>query len=100
LLGGAEEPADRSGSIHPKGNTHMDLAHREVSIRERAYAIWEEEGRPDGREWDHWERASREVMNRAILSTNTATADKAASVGTARKGTRARARQTSKPVHS
>jgi Protein of unknown function (DUF2934) len=29
----------------------------EQRIRERAYAIWEQEGRPDGREHAHWERA-------------------------------------------
>ena len=32
-------------------------------IRERAHAIWEREGRPDGREQDHWEQARREVEN-------------------------------------
>lgn len=41
----------------------MQLAQQEAMIRERAYAIWESEGRPDGREWDHWERASREVVH-------------------------------------
>jgi len=25
--------------------------------RERAYRIWEEEGRPEGRHADHWQRA-------------------------------------------
>lgn len=30
-------------------------------IRERAHAIWEQEGRPDGRELEHWERAEREL---------------------------------------
>jgi hypothetical protein len=40
----------------------MELAHKEGLIRERAYALWEQEGRPDGREWDHWERASREIV--------------------------------------
>ncbi|MBV8399472.1 MAG: DUF2934 domain-containing protein [Acetobacteraceae bacterium] len=29
----------------------------EQRIRERAYQIWEEEGRPDGRALEHWERA-------------------------------------------
>jgi hypothetical protein len=29
----------------------------EQQIRERAYQIWEEEGRPEGRAFDHWERA-------------------------------------------
>ena len=34
---------------------------REEKIRERAHQIWEQEGRPDGLEQEHWERASREV---------------------------------------
>ena len=42
----------------------MDNVMQESQIRERAYAIWEEEGRPDGREWDHWERASYEILAR------------------------------------
>ena len=41
----------------------MDAAVYEAAIRQRAYYIWEEEGRPGGREWDHWERASREVLS-------------------------------------
>lgn len=31
------------------------------SIRERAYALWEEHGRPHGREHEHWEQARREI---------------------------------------
>jgi Protein of unknown function (DUF2934) len=34
---------------------------KEQAIRERAYAIWEEEGRPEGRHLDHWLRAEAEV---------------------------------------
>lgn len=34
---------------------------RERRIRERAYRIWEEEGRPHGRQEEHWRQASREV---------------------------------------
>ena len=29
-------------------------------IRDRAYAIWQEEGRPEGRDADHWHRAEAE----------------------------------------
>jgi hypothetical protein len=29
----------------------------EKRIRDRAYYLWEEEGRPHGRDQDHWERA-------------------------------------------
>lgn len=37
---------------------------REQQIRARAYEIWESEGRPDGKEAEHWERAAREVAER------------------------------------
>lgn len=30
---------------------------REDRLRQRAYAIWEAEGRPDGREHEHWAQA-------------------------------------------
>lgn len=31
-------------------------------IRERAYLLWEREGRPDGRHIDHWLQAERELL--------------------------------------
>jgi len=34
---------------------------RKQTIRERAYAIWEQEGRPDGKDLDHWLRAEAET---------------------------------------
>ncbi|EYD78083.1 Acyl-CoA dehydrogenase [Rubellimicrobium mesophilum DSM 19309] len=34
---------------------------REERIRERAYRLWEQEGRPHGRHEDHWHQASQEV---------------------------------------
>ncbi len=34
----------------------QDLERR---IRERAYALWEEDGRPEGRADEYWERARR-----------------------------------------
>jgi hypothetical protein len=33
----------------------------EEKIRARAYAIWEKEGRPDGKHLEHWLRAKRLV---------------------------------------
>ncbi|HUO93156.1 MAG TPA: DUF2934 domain-containing protein [Rhizomicrobium sp.] len=33
----------------------------EQRIRERAHAIWEAEGRPDGCEKEHWQRACHEL---------------------------------------
>jgi hypothetical protein len=35
---------------------------REQKIRERAHALWEAEGRPEGREHDHWREAERQVV--------------------------------------
>jgi hypothetical protein len=32
---------------------------RRAKIRARAYAIWEQEGRPDGKQLDHWVQAKR-----------------------------------------
>jgi hypothetical protein len=38
-------------------NLQNDTPERENRIRERAYHLWEEDGRPEGREQDYWERA-------------------------------------------
>jgi len=40
---------------------HSAATDREGKIRERAYRIWQDEGSPDGREYDHWHQAEREV---------------------------------------
>ena len=40
----------------------MSMTQVDTLIRERAYAIWEREGRPEGRERQHWEQAAREVL--------------------------------------
>jgi len=34
---------------------------REQIVRDTAYAIWEAEGRPDGREGEHWRLAEERV---------------------------------------
>ena len=34
---------------------------REDRVRERAHRLWEEEGRPEGRHHQHWQRACNEV---------------------------------------
>lgn len=36
---------------------------REQSIRQRAYAIWEQQGRPAGHSLDHWLRAEVEITS-------------------------------------
>ena len=39
----------------------MDEAYRD-KVRARAYAIWEREGRPDGRANPHWRMAEEELQ--------------------------------------
>jgi hypothetical protein len=34
----------------------------EDRIRQRAYTLWEQEGRPEGRDRHHWEQASGEMQ--------------------------------------
>lgn len=45
----------------------MDHRDREQRIRERAYQIWVQEGRPEGRAEAHWEEA-RELEGQAEVS--------------------------------
>jgi hypothetical protein len=37
------------------------MDHKEQQIRERAFQIWIEEGRPDGKDKEHWEKAKAEL---------------------------------------
>ncbi len=37
------------------------------SIQERAYAIWEKEGRPEGRSLVHWLEAEQEAMRAGLM---------------------------------
>jgi len=37
---------------------------KDRAVRERAYFLWEREGRPEGRANDHWQRAVREARDR------------------------------------
>ena len=43
----------------------MNRAEREWRIRERAYAIWQSEGCPEGRHQDHWRQACEAVDREA-----------------------------------
>ena len=65
----------------------MTTAHRGSSdediIKARAYAIWEDEGRPHGRDVDHWLRASQEVT----ATNNKATPAKSNGAGPAARRT-------------
>jgi hypothetical protein len=42
------------------------------TIKERAYHIWEMEGRPHGRDREHWDRATREIQTETKTKTESA----------------------------
>ena len=43
----------------------------EQRIRERAYKIWEDAGRPEGRQLEHWELAKLAIAEQDALPTMT-----------------------------
>lgn len=49
----------------------MTPEHRpdEAAIREQAYYLWEQDGRPEGHDMEYWQRASVAVAESAQLST-------------------------------
>jgi len=53
-------PAASATGAPPEAAAAPSPEDREARIRHRAYAIWESEGRPDGREQAHWDQAERE----------------------------------------
>jgi hypothetical protein len=42
----------------------------EQAIRERAYAIWEQDGRPEGRSLAHWSQAEVEIGTEQVVLEN------------------------------
>lgn len=65
--------SDRNGASDERVNTLIDI-NREVSdilahgdditrIRERAYAIWEDRGKPHGQDLEHWLLAEMELSS-------------------------------------
>ena len=43
----------------------MAIRDNAEALRDRAYRIWEREGRPSGREHEHWAQAARELNEEA-----------------------------------
>jgi hypothetical protein len=43
----------------------------DAAIREQAYYLWEQDGRPEGRETEYWERAKVAVTAKSQLDTLT-----------------------------
>ncbi|MCD2177895.1 DUF2934 domain-containing protein [Rhizobium sp. C1] len=61
----------------------MEQRSREEYIRERAYQIWEKEGRPDGHHDRHWQQAAEEwsTAEAAYHQGGSASGDQGASNG-------------------
>jgi hypothetical protein len=56
----AAKPVPRTAVSQPAASrTHQD--HMRERVQRRAYELWESEGRPAGREHDHWLQAEREI---------------------------------------
>ena len=49
------------------------INHDEVHrfIRERAYRIWLDEGRPEGKSLEHWDRAKRQIEEELSMTEGT-----------------------------
>jgi hypothetical protein len=47
---------------NPDESPVLDSKGEDDPIAKRAYEIWEQEGRPEGRALDHWMQAERELM--------------------------------------
>ncbi len=56
----------RNAARQPATGRPMDDLERR--IQQRAYELWENEGRPQGREQDHWQQAEREIAGRGVSS--------------------------------
>lgn len=82
----------------PRGNQFPD-----EMVRERAYYIWEKEGRPEGRDLDHWLVAKTEevsaVAGKASKRTGTkSTLEKATVAGKTGESSAAKKKKAAKPV--
>jgi hypothetical protein len=59
----AAKATARTGPRRPAARLSGDLQQR---IQQRAYELWENEGRPQGREQAHWQQAERELAGRGV----------------------------------
>jgi hypothetical protein len=64
---------------------------RDTIIRDTAYAIWEAEGRPEGRSHQHWLMAERQVARNTTGAAAKAKPDGAKTTKTASSGAAKRA---------
>ena len=68
-LDGPEGPALRDAEAIGKRHAAEEdpaigLVAQKQKIRERAYELWEREGRPEGRHDDHWHQAVKDLQDK------------------------------------
>ena len=44
-------------------------AHDDAAVREKAYYLWEEDGKPHGRDQEYWQRAMVALSSKAKMDT-------------------------------
>jgi Protein of unknown function (DUF2934) len=64
-------PSGMCSSIFTEANGELVNGNRSERIRERAHQIWEREGRPEGRELEHWRQAEQEIADELRQSPDT-----------------------------
>jgi hypothetical protein len=67
----------------------VDEKLRVERIRRRAYELWEQEGRPKGREREHWQEAERQIETEAASPSTSSESDDTKNEG---EGSRSAAR--------
>lgn len=72
---------------------------RQERLQQRAYEIWESEGRPNGRDREHWEQAEREVTGDRAAGPDGAIFDTVSKISASPTGSSSR-RTTRKPLGS
>ena len=62
-LEGSEQQELRQAEAIAKSRAAPDREADDQKVRARAYAIWEREGRPEGRHDEHWHQAEQELAD-------------------------------------
>ena len=70
----------------------MQLDEREIASR--SYFIWEREGKPHGKDLDHWLRAKLEIEAEAVPPTNGSKPKASRAKSTKKTGVAAKAKKT------
>ncbi|MES0032869.1 MULTISPECIES: DUF2934 domain-containing protein [unclassified Mesorhizobium] len=68
------------------------MTDRQERIRQRAHAIWEQAGRPDGAHQQHWDQATAEIDTEIAAKEKTASRPKPKAKPAAKEETKSKAR--------